>query len=72
LGVFRNGIFYVDTNANRRLDAADLAVVWNEQQAHPVVGDWDGDGTDELGLYRALKEGDHPDVVATRPEASAK
>ena len=32
--------------------AADYEFLFGNPGDNPVVGDWDGDGTDEIGLYR--------------------
>jgi uncharacterized protein YkwD len=56
LGVLRNedGTFHLDTNGDRRLDAADARFAFGPYQPGDVaiVGDWDGDGTDDVGLFR--------------------
>jgi hypothetical protein len=55
LGVWRPSTrrFYLDSNANRTLDARDrTTAVFGLAGDRPVVGDWNGDHKDELGVYR--------------------
>ncbi len=53
LGVFRNGLWILDTNGNGVLDAGDKVVSFGQAGDVPVLGDWTGTGTLKLGLYRA-------------------
>ena len=51
-GVFRpsNGLLYLkNTNST---GVADVAINYGTQGDYPVVGDWDGNGTDTIGVYR--------------------
>ncbi len=41
----------IDVNGNRELEATDKTFRMGGAADKPVVGDWDGDGTDEPGLY---------------------
>jgi hypothetical protein len=53
-GVFRNGQFVVDLNANRMFDAGiDLVYTFGQAGDIPIVGDWDGDGVTNIGVFRA-------------------
>ncbi len=56
IGVLRNedGMFHIDTNGDRRLDASDARFAFGTFQAGDlgIVGDWDGNGSDEIGLFR--------------------
>lgn len=52
LGVFRNGTWILDTNANGVLDVADKTVSFGQAGDIPVVGDWNGTGRVKLGLFR--------------------
>ena len=51
-GVFRpsNGLLYLK-NANQT-GVADIALNYGLPGDYPVVGDWDGDGTATIGVYR--------------------
>jgi hypothetical protein len=53
VGVFRNGLWILDTNGNGVLDAGDKIVTFGQAGDIPVLGDWTGTGTIKLGLYRA-------------------
>jgi hypothetical protein len=52
VGVFRpsNGALYLK-NSNTT-GYADIAINYGIGGDYPVVGDWDGDGTDTIGVYR--------------------
>jgi hypothetical protein len=52
LGVFRNGMWLLDTNGNGVLDPADKTVAFGQAGDLPVVGDWNGTGRNKLGLFR--------------------
>jgi hypothetical protein len=54
IGVYRNGMWYIDYNGNGKLDEKDIVVNSSAEfgkNAIAVVGDWDGDGIDNIGLY---------------------
>jgi len=58
LGLYNNGCFYLDTTGNGRWDRVaggdtfrDFGLGAIRDVATPIVGDWDGNGTDDLGLY---------------------
>jgi hypothetical protein len=53
IGVFRSGLWILDTNNNGILDAGDKVVSFGQAGDIPVLGDWTGTGTIKLGLYRA-------------------
>jgi len=57
LGLYNQGRFYLDTTGNRKWDAVsggDTFHFYNVgpilNTANPIVGDWDGDQGDEIGL----------------------
>lgn len=52
IGVFRDGLWILDTNGNGVVDAADRTVTFGQTGDLPVVGDWNGSGTLKLGLFR--------------------
>ncbi|MDP9170156.1 MAG: SBBP repeat-containing protein [Acidobacteriota bacterium] len=52
IGVFRNGIWYLDLNGNGVLDSGDAAIAFGQAGDVPVVGDWTGSGSIKLGLFR--------------------
>jgi len=55
-----NGMFALDQNGNGTWDGASVDKVFNFAIANPsssdlpVVGDWDGDGKDEIGIYQPI------------------
>ncbi len=53
IGIFRNGLWILDTNNNGILDAGDKIVSFGQTGDIPILGDWTGNGTIKLGLYRA-------------------
>ncbi len=55
VGVFREGIWYLDNDGDGRWSDGDLAFRFGKPGDLPVVGDFDGDGIDQIGIYRAGK-----------------
>ena len=56
IGVFRNGLWYLDLNNNRRWDGVeggDALYSFGLPGDQPAVGDWTGDGITKLGIFRA-------------------
>ena len=59
IALYSDGYWFIDINGNGRWDADDL---WAEIGSHediPVVGDWDGDGKDDIGVYGLQWPGDN-------------
>jgi len=56
IGIFRNGYWYIDMNGDRAWSGvgSGLDVIYNFGIAgdKPVVGDWNGDGFDSIGVVR--------------------
>jgi hypothetical protein len=52
IGVFRNGVWYLDVNGNGVYDNGDLAITFGQAGDLPIVGDWNGAGRIKLGLFR--------------------
>lgn len=56
IGVFRNGYWYIDMNGDRSWSGTGVGqdVIYNFGIAgdKPIVGDWDGDGFDSIGIVR--------------------
>jgi len=52
LGVYRSGMWYLDTDANHRLDAHDKVFELGGPHDQPAVGDFNGDGVDEIAVYQ--------------------
>ena len=52
IGVYRNGMWYLDMDGNGKWDSEkDVVVPAVEGKYTPVVGDWNGDGIDNIGLF---------------------
>ena len=64
LGLYNDGLFYLDTTGNGKWDTVqgqpcspcgdtfrDFGIRAIRSTAKPVIGDWDGNGIDDLGLY---------------------
>jgi protocatechuate 3,4-dioxygenase beta subunit len=52
VGIFRNGVWYLDMDGDGRWSEGDLMVEFGQEGDRPVVGDWTGDGISKLGVYR--------------------
>ncbi len=52
VGIFRNGVWYLDMDGDGRWSEGDLMVQFGQEGDLPVVGDWTGDGISKLGVYR--------------------
>ena len=57
IGVYQaygeNGRFLVDSNGNGSPDPADRSTAYGPSGVTPIVGDWNGDGRHQIGVYRA-------------------
>jgi len=60
IGIFRivggQGAWYLDANGNRNWDGVsggDIYAVFGQAGDTPVVGDWNGDGKDDIGTFNA-------------------
>lgn len=53
IGIFRSGLWILDTNGDGILNAGDKIVAFGQAGDIPILGDWNGTGTIKLGLYRA-------------------
>ncbi len=49
IGVYYNGVFYL-RNSNSA-GPADISAVFGSAAMLPVIGDWNGDGLDSIGVY---------------------
>ncbi len=52
IGIFRNGVWFLDMDGDGRWSEGDLVVQYGQPGDLPVVGDWTGDGISKLGVYR--------------------
>ncbi len=66
VGVFKNGQWFIDLNANGVWDEGDLWAKLGHEGDKPVVGDWDGDGKDDIGIFGKAWAGD-PRAIAAEP-----
>lgn len=66
VGVFRDGEWFIDLNANGQWDEGDLWAQLGKEGDKPVVGDWDGDGKDDIGIFGPSWPGD-PRAVSREP-----
>jgi hypothetical protein len=48
--IYFNGEWFVDLNGNGRWDDEDLWAKLGDKADLPVVGDWDGDGKEDIGI----------------------
>ncbi|MFM7564042.1 MAG: hypothetical protein ACKO81_13535 [Planctomycetota bacterium] len=46
------GAWRLDTNGDGRFDHSDVFASYGEEGDVPVVGDFDGDGIEEIAIYR--------------------
>ncbi len=51
LAVYHNGHWYIDLNGNGEWDKEDLWCELGTASDQPVVGDWDGDGKADIGIF---------------------
>ncbi len=50
----RAGLFILDQNGNGRWDSDDRFFQFGEAGDTPIIGDWNGDGLDQVGVRRAV------------------
>ena len=56
--IYVAGRWYVDVNGNGIWDSGDLWIRMGTEMDAPVVGDWDGDGKDDVGIFGRMWEQD--------------
>ena len=52
IGIFRDGVWFLDMDGDGRWSEGDLVVEFGQAGDLPVVGDWTGDGITKIGVYR--------------------
>lgn len=58
IGVFFDGLWFLDLNGNGVWDDGDLWARLGKEGDQPVTGDWDGDGKTDLGIFGPAWQGD--------------
>ena len=58
LALFKDGEWLLDINGNGVWDRGDLWAKLGEKGDLPVVGDWDNDGKDDIGIFGPEWDGD--------------
>lgn len=64
VGVYVDGQWYIDLNANGRWDEGDLWAELGRPGDIPVTGDWNGDGKTDIGVFGPPWEGDDRAISA--------
>ncbi len=64
IGVFLDGLWFLDLNGNGVWDEKDLWIKLGKKGDQPVTGDWDGDGKTDIGIFGPAWIGDLKAVVA--------
>ena len=57
VGAFRNGVWILDTTHTEAYNPSDTVDSFGQPGDVPVVGDWNGTGKDEIGVFRAQPNG---------------
>jgi hypothetical protein len=58
LALFLEGEWLIDINGNGRWDRGDIWAKLGDEDDLPVIGDWDADGKDDIGVFGPEWEGD--------------
>lgn len=66
LALFKDGEWLLDINGNGVWDSGDLWAKLGDKADLPVVGDWDNDGKDDIGIFGPEREGDE-EALAKEP-----
>jgi len=64
IGVFLDGVWFIDLNGNGVWDRDDLWAELGNPGDLPVVGDWDGDGKADIGTFGPQWPGDERALAA--------
>src|SRR5690606_2640407 len=64
--IYLHGEWFVDLNGNGRWDDEDLWAKLGSETDLPAVGDWDGDGKDDIGIFGPEWPGD-PEAIENEP-----
>jgi protocatechuate 3,4-dioxygenase beta subunit len=66
LALFKDGEWLLDINGNGIWDRGDLWAKLGDKGDLPVVGDWDNDGKDDIGIFGPAWDGDE-EALAFEP-----
>ena len=66
IGVFMEGLWFLDLNGNGVWDKGDLWVKLGKKGDQPVTGDWNGDGKTDIGIFGPSWIGD-TQAMASEP-----
>ena len=66
LALFKDGEWLLDINGNGVWDSGDLWAKLGDKADLPVVGDWDNDGKDDIGIFGPERDGDE-EALAKEP-----
>ena len=66
VGVYIDGIWYLDLNDNGRWDSGDMLAKLGNRHDLPTTGDWDGDGKTDIAIFGPVWAGD-PWAIANEP-----
>jgi serine-aspartate repeat-containing protein C/D/E len=58
LALYLEGEWLIDINGNGRWDRGDMWAKLGDEDDLPVIGDWDADGKDDIGVFGPEWEGD--------------
>ncbi len=64
IGVFINGLWFLDLDGNGIWDENDLWAKLGQPGDRPVTGDWDGDGKTDIGIFGPSWFGDPKALLA--------
>ena len=51
LAIYRDGVWFIDSNGNGTIDEEDQVIQLGGPGDTPIVGDFDGDGRAEPGVF---------------------
>jgi serine-aspartate repeat-containing protein C/D/E len=66
LAIYYRGEWFIDLNGNGEWDEGDLWCKLGDENDLPVVGDWNGDGKDDIGIFGIMWAGD-PKALEREP-----
>ena len=63
IGVFLEGLWFLDLNGNGTWDQGDLWLKLGHKGDQPVTGDWNGDGKTDIGIFGPAWAGDEKPIA---------